>query len=107
MREDPVEAVGDRRARRAPAGKIRSEHEMIDEELGASTEEVRERSAPVIGLESIRLADAHPRQLLPAPRQLVALARERLLGLEQLEARREPLFPCPGLVLRHHSCLLR
>src|SRR5258707_15808546 len=43
---------------------------------------------------------------LPPPRQLVAAPRELLLRLEQLEPRCEPLFTCPGHVLRHRSSLL-
>src|SRR5207245_5215609 len=54
-------------------------------------------------LESIVLVDPHPRQLLPPPRQVVAAPRELLLRLEQLEPGREPLFTCPGSVLRHRS----
>src|SRR5262249_23451819 len=62
-----------------------------------------------VGLESIRLVDPNPWQLLPPPRQLVAAPRELLLGREQLEPGGQPLFTCPGLVLchrRHRSSLL-
>ena len=38
-------------------------------------EEVRERGTPRVGLEAIRRVDAHPRQVLPPPRQLVAAGR--------------------------------
>src|SRR5207247_178247 len=78
------------------------EHEVVDEELRASSEEVGQRAAPLVGLESVLLVDPHPRQLLPPPRQLVAAPRELLLRLEQLEPRGEPLFTCPGHVLRHY-----
>src|SRR5581483_2601098 len=70
------------------------------------SEEVRQRGAALIGLESILLVDPNPRQLLPSPRQLVAAPHKVLLGLEKLEPRREPLFTCSGLVLRHRYCLL-
>src|SRR5437899_287132 len=66
----------------------------------------REGDRPLGGLESILLVDPNPRQLLPPPRQLVAAPRELLLRLEQLEPRCEPLFTCPGHVLRHRSSLL-
>src|SRR5262245_36255915 len=98
---ESVEAVRDRRAGRAAGGEVRPEHEVVDEELRAPPEEVRQRGAPPVGLESIRLVDPDPRQLLPPPRQLVAAPRELLLRLEQLEPRCEPLFACPGPVLRH------
>src|SRR5262249_60282933 len=64
------------------------------------------RGSSLVGLESIRLVDPAPRHLLSSLRQLVAAPRERLLRLEQLEPRREPLFPCPPLVLHHGTCLL-
>ena len=77
---DPVEAVRDRRAGRAAGGVVGPEHEVVDEELRAPSEEVRQRGAPLVGLESILLVDPHPRQLLPPPRQVVAAPRELLLG---------------------------
>src|SRR6185503_7942550 len=79
------------------------EHEMIDEELRAPPEEIRQRGAPLVGLESILLVDPHPRQLLPPPRQLVAPSREFLIRPGQLEPRGKPLLTCPGPVLRHRS----
>src|SRR5204863_2020611 len=103
---NPVEAVRDRRAGRAARGVVGPEHEVVDEELRASPEEVRQRSATLVGLESIRLVDSDPGQLLPPPRQLVAAPRELLLRLEQLEPRCQPLLTCSSLVLDHHSDLL-
>src|SRR5262245_8860588 len=103
---EPVEAVRDRRAGRAAGGVVRPEHEVVDEELRAPSEEVRQRGLPLVGLESILLVDSNPRQLLPPPRQLVAAPRELLLRFEQLEPLGEPLLTCPGPVLRHRSCLL-
>ena len=103
VHDDPVEAVRDRRAGRAAGSVVGPEHEVVDEELRAPSEEIRQRGAPLVGLESILLVDPHPRQLLPPPRQVVAAPRELLLRLEQLEPGREPLFTCPGSVLRHCS----
>src|SRR3989454_788860 len=100
---EAVEPVRDRRAGRAPRRVVGPEHEVVDEELRAPSEEVCQRGAPLVGLESILLVDPNPRQLLPPPRQLVAAPRELLLRLEQLEPRCEPLFTCPGHVLRHRS----
>ena len=98
---EAVEPVRDRRAGRAARRVVGPEHEVVDEELRAPLEEVCQRGAPLVGLESILLVDPHPRQLLPPPRQLVAAPRQLLLRLEQLEPRCEPLLPCPGHVLRH------
>src|ERR671924_1091672 len=107
MDDGPVEAIRDRRAGWAAGGVIGPEHEVVDEELRAPLEEVRQRGAPLVGLESIRLVDPHPRQFLPPPRQLVAAPRELLLLLEQLKPRGEPFFTCSGYVLRHRSSHLR
>jgi hypothetical protein len=54
---------------------------VVDEELRAPLEEVFQRGAPFVGLESKLLVDPDPRQLLPPPRQLVAAPRV-FLGLE-------------------------
>src|SRR5207244_11618473 len=102
--DEAVEPVRDGRAVRTPRRVVGPEHEVVDEELRAPSEEVRQRGAPLVGLESILLVDPHTRQLLPPPRQVVAPPRELLLRLEQLEPGREPLFTCPGSVLRHRSC---
>src|SRR5216684_2316837 len=104
--DEAVEAVRDRRAVRTPRRVVGPEHEVVDEELRAPSEEVCQRGAPLVGLESILLVDPNPRQLLPPSRQLVAAPRELLLRLEQLQPRREPFFTCPGHVLRHRSSLL-
>src|SRR3989454_990089 len=102
---EAVESVGDRRAGRTPCFVVGPEHEVVDEELRAPSEKVGQRGAPLVRLESVLLVDPDPRQLLPSPRQLVAAPRELLLRLEQLEPRCEPLFTCPGHVLRHRSSL--
>src|SRR5262245_5263126 len=96
-----VETVRDRRTGRAPGFIVGPEHEVIDEELRTSSKEVRERGAPLLGFELVLLVDPDPRQLLPPPRQLVALTCEVLLRFEQLEPRCEPLFAGSGLVCRH------
>src|SRR5262249_33557413 len=98
--------VGNRRARRAARGIVGAKHEVIDEELRASLEEIGECGVALIGVESVRLVDADPRQLPPPLRDLVALPRECFLGVEQLEPRREPLFTCASAVLRHRCHLL-
>src|SRR5438094_408965 len=104
--DEAVEPVRDRRAGRTPRRVVGPEHEVVDEELRAPSEEVCQQGAPLVGLESILLVDPNPRQLLPPPRQLVATPRDLLLRPEHLEPRGEPLFTCPGHVLRHRSSLL-
>ena len=90
--DEAVEPVRDRRAGRTPRRVVGPEHEVVDEELRAPSEEVCQRGAPFVGLEAVLLVDPDPRQLLPPPRQLVAAPRELLLRLEQLEPRCKPLF---------------
>ncbi len=96
-----VEAVRDRRAGPAPCRVIGPEHEVIDEELRAPSEEIGEGRCALVGLEAVLLLDANPGQLLPPPRQFVAPPRQRLLGLQQLQPGRKPLFTCSGLVIGH------
>src|SRR5215472_5670268 len=74
---------------------------MIDEELRAPSEEVFERGAPFVGVEPILLVDADPRQLLPPPRQFVAVARQLLLRRQQVEPHLQPLLPRSDLMRRH------
>ncbi len=90
---EAVEPVGDRRARRAAALVLRSEHEVVDEQLRAPPEEVGQHGAPFVGRESVLLVDPDPRQLLASPRQLVAAPRQLFLRLEQSELCGQPLFP--------------
>src|SRR5262245_61093287 len=97
---EPVKAVRDRRTGRAPGSVVGPEHEVVDEELRPPAEEVSQRGASLVGLESVLLIDPHPRQGLPPPRQLVAAPRVLFLRLEQLEPLCEPVFTRPGLVLR-------
>src|SRR5260370_20561530 len=105
MNGEAFEPVRDRRAGRAPRLVVGPEHEVVDEELRAPSEEVFERGAPLIGLESILLVDPDPRQRLASPRQFVAAPRQLLLLLEQPEPRGQPLFTCPDHVSRHRSSL--
>src|SRR3989441_7807310 len=85
----------DRRAVRAPRRVVGPEHEVVNEELRAPSEEVCQRGASLVGLESILLVDPDPRQLLPPLRQLVAAPRQLLLRLEQLEPLCEPSLRVP------------
>src|SRR5207247_5400459 len=91
-----AQPVRDRHAGRTPRRVVGPEHEVVDEELRAPSEEVCQRGAPLVSFESILLVDPDPRQLLPSPRQLVAAPRELLLRLEQLDPRCGPLLTCPG-----------
>src|SRR5262249_25584245 len=91
---------------RTPRLIVGPEHEVVDEELRASPEKIRQRGASLIGLESILLADRDPRQFLTPLSQLVAEMCQFLLALEQLHPCCQPLFTCSGLVRCHTSYLL-
>src|SRR6266480_7842558 len=101
MNCDAVEAVRDRRAGRTPSFVVGPEHEVVDEELRASPEEISEGRFSFVGLEAVLLVDSHPGQLLPPLRQLIAPPRQFLLGLEQLQPGRKPLFTCSSLMVSH------
>ena len=87
-----VEPVGNRRARRAAGRVLGPEHEVIDEQLRASGEELSERRRAVIRLEAVLLVDSNPGQFLPPPRQLIAPPSKILLGLEQFFPDRNPFL---------------
>src|SRR5258707_2200402 len=101
--DEAVEPVRDRRAGRTPRRVVGPKHEVVDEELRTPSEEVCQRGAPFVSLESILLVDPDPRQLLPSPRQLVATPRYLLLRLQQLETRCQPLFTFPSPGFRHSA----
>src|SRR5690349_17821602 len=97
----PVEPVRDRRAGRTPPRVVGSEHEVVNEELRASSEEVCQRGAPFFGVEPVLLFHPDPRQILPQPRQLVAAPRQLLFRFEQIEPSRQPLPASSGLMSGH------
>ena len=74
VNDQAVETVRDRRAGRTPRRVVGPEHEMVDEQLRAALEQVRQRGAPRVGLESIFLVDPNPWQLL-TPRASSSLRR--------------------------------
>jgi len=65
---------------------------VVDQELRASPEKVRESGVACIGLEAVFLVHANPRQLLPLAGYLVTVSREFFLGLEQHEAGSKPFL---------------
>src|SRR5262245_53721451 len=69
----------------------RPQHEMLDEELTAAFEQIRERHFPFRSVEDVLLLDPDPRQGTALPVHLVPLAGQVLLALEQLQALVEPL----------------
>ena len=100
MDRESVEAVRNHRAGRTSRLVVGPEHEVVDQELRAAAEQIRQR-AVLVRLESVLLIDPDPRQRLALLRQFVAAAREFLLGLEQIE-------PCVRAILpEYQSCVIR
>src|SRR5215472_12235005 len=75
MDAETVVPVRDRRTSRAPGRVVGSEHVTIDQELGATPEQVCQRGVPFIGVKPVLLIYPDPGQLLTPPRQLIAPTR--------------------------------
>jgi hypothetical protein len=99
--KDPVDSVGAGRAGRAAGLVVRAEHEVVDEELGATIEQLREGPGALIGIERVFLLDLYPGQLATLPREIVAEPRVLLLPPEQLLPRGQPVLAAPHLVVGH------
>src|SRR5512140_3706929 len=92
VNREPVEVVCDRGASHTSGCVVGPEHEVVDEELRASSEEVCQRGAAFLRVESIRLVNPDPRQLLASSCQFVATPRQLLLLLQQPEPGRKPFL---------------
>src|SRR5207248_1513994 len=75
---------------------LRRKHEVVDDELTAILEDIRERLGAVRAIEDVQLVDLLPRQLAPLPAQRITLMCEFFLLRQERRSRREPL------VVRHH-----
>src|SRR5262249_3831865 len=69
-----------------------AEHEVVDDELAATLEEVGERLPAARALEDVRLVDPDPRQRAPLSAELVAQPRALLLPGEEGRACGEPFL---------------
>jgi hypothetical protein len=65
---------------------------VVDDELRAAVEQLRQLACAVVGVEAVLLLDPDPRKLPALPRQLVAQPCVLLLAGEQLLAGSCPLF---------------
>src|SRR5262249_61530791 len=106
VHDGSVEAIRNRRAGRTARRVVRSEHEVVNEQLRSALEKIRKRRAAFVSVESIRLVDPHPRQFLTSLHQFVAAPGDVLFRVEQLQPRCEPLFTCSCLVCCHDWSLL-
>jgi hypothetical protein len=78
---------------------------VVDEQLRAPGEQIRQRDRAVAGLEPELLADGDPGQLLPPPGQLVTAPGVLLLGVEQFQPGGQPFLMRAGLVCGHCGLL--
>src|SRR5581483_2056873 len=92
MYDDAVEVVGHERAARAALLPSRAEHEVINDQLAASCEEVGERCLALGAVENVVLFDLDPGQLAPLPAEFIPLPGKLLLFAEQLFSCCNPLF---------------
>src|SRR5436190_10676265 len=105
MRQHSVEAVGRRRAGRTAGRVVRAEHEVVDDQLRARLEKVREGARAADSIEAVFILQLDPGQLPPLLSQLVTEPGVLLLPSEQRSPRREPLFACSHLVINHRRLL--
>jgi hypothetical protein len=89
------------RAADASLAPVRSEHEMLDDQLAASAEQIGEGFLPVRPIEDIGLLDLDPRQCPPLAAELVAQAGELLFLAQKLGTLCESLFLRYDRVLLH------
>src|SRR5262249_4466792 len=90
MNDRAVEAVGPVRAVRATGVPGRIEHEVVDDQLTSSVEEVAERFTTVRAVKDIRLRDFFPWELTTSLAQFVAQPREFLFHRQERRAGLEP-----------------
>ena len=103
VNDEAVKAVCYGRAGRTPCCVVGPEHEMVDEELRAASEEIRQRGSAFVRIESIVLVDPNPRQFLPPLCQFVTAPDELFFVLKKRQSRCQPLFACSGFVCCHRS----
>src|SRR5258706_11270515 len=101
VHDDVVEVVRPERAGRAALLPVGAEHEVIDDELALTREEIGERLLSLGAVEDILLLDFFPRECAAFAAQHVALAREGLLQREEFPARFHPLVVRNDAVRAH------
>ena len=103
VRQEAVEAIGDRGVDWVLRLVARAEHEVVDQELGAAVEELGQGPGSVVGVEAIVLVDLGPGQLAALAGQLVAHPGVLLLALQQFLASGLPLGTADNLVTSHRG----
>jgi hypothetical protein len=80
MHDHPAQPVGERGAARARTRPVLPEHEVVDEQLRASFEQLGQRLRPVLGREPVLLLDRDPRQLAPLTLDALGVLLQLALG---------------------------
>src|SRR4030095_9571950 len=101
MREYSVDGVRDRRIHRVTRLVAGAEHEVVDEQLGSSVEQLTECLLTVVRVEAVLLLHPHPRQLASLPRELVAEPSVLLFAGKELLTCCEPFLAGSNLVIIH------
>src|SRR5258708_39276505 len=91
-----VEVVRPERATRASLLPVRTEHEVIDDQLRTPRKEVGQRLFAVRSLENVLLVHSLPRQFAPLLTKLVTQSSKFLFLCQKLLASADPL------ILRHN-----
>ena len=71
MRERAINVIGQERAGRAALFPLRSEHEMVDDQLAVSVEKIGKRQLAVRSVEGIWFFNPLPGQLTPRTAELI------------------------------------
>src|SRR5438309_4625563 len=79
----------------------RAEHEVVDDQLAAAIQQLRQRPRAVVGVEPVFLPNPHPGQLTPLLGDLVAQPCVLLLARKQLLACGKPLLTSSSPLIRH------
>ena len=94
-----VGVIRHERAARAALRVLRAEHEVEDEKLRASVEQLRQSFCARIRPEGVLLVDPHPRERAPLLGEFVTAPGQLLLLLQQLLAFRQPRLTGSDFVL--------
>src|SRR5712692_3035727 len=92
MDEDAIDVIELERAADATLAPVRTEHEMLDDQLVASAEQVGQRLLAAGPVEDVILFHLYPGQRPPLGAEPIAQAGELLFLAQEVGPRRQPLF---------------
>src|SRR5207302_6224068 len=101
MRGDAVEVVGPEGAAAAADLPVRTVHEVVDDELAALAEEIREHFPAILALEDVFLLDPLPRQVSALPAELITTTGELLFLGEKTRAGGDPVLVTDDSMFGH------